>query len=215
MTETQERLYSIVEGVQLALLTPMPHHILVRWPGKKETKGGIIVPENRERLGLMNGDILLVGTDCDERLQPGRTIQFSMLCEKEFMGPQCPGDRDPVFFMRDEDVFGIVTKGPDGRNASLDLINGCVLTKPEIKPSEIAGLITVDRDAKTSFSVWGEVLQVDTASETGFNVGEEILYPRNMAEELRLGDFEADLMHVVRVGLGGKEIEAVREKVRA
>ena len=62
--------------------------------------------------------------------------------------------------------------------------------------------------------VWGEVLQVDKESKKGFNVGDVILYKRNVAEELRLGDFESDKLHVIRVGyFGGDEVEAIKETV--
>lgn len=208
MTAVLDEKYSVVEGVDIASFKPMPNHLLVRWPGKKETKGGILIPQNRERLGLMNGEILAVGPKCNPRFYPGKVIQFSMFCEKEFLGAQNPADRDTVFFMTEENVLGIVHKDVN----AIELVNGNVLTRPEKKPEEVSGLLTVNRDDKTSFSVWGEVVQVDAETINEYKVGDSILYDRNMAEELRLGDFEAELMHVVRSGLGGKEIMAVREK---
>lgn len=204
--------YSVIEGVPIGNLRPMPHHILVRWPGKNETKGGILIPQDRERLGRMNGEVLAVGPDCDDRLHPGKLVQFSGVCEKEFLGSQSPNGRDPVFFMREEDLFGILYKDHKGFDVTMELLNGFVLTRPERKPFEISGVIVPDRDAKDSFGVWGEVLQIDRKAKTEFNVGDSVLYPRNIAEEIRVGDYSSEVLHLVRTGWKGHDIEAMKEK---
>lgn len=210
MTETL-----VIEGVDLSRLNPMPHHLVIRWEGKKETKGGILIPQDRERLGLMNGEVLLVGQECDPRLKPGQLVQFSMAtCEKEFLGSQTPGDRDPVFFCREEELIGILQRDLKTSKSSIELLNNCLLVRPELKPEERGGLLTVDREAPETMCVWGEVLQVDKESKKGFNVGDVILYKRNVSEDFRLGDFEAEKLHVIRVGyFGGDEVEAIKETV--
>jgi len=208
----------VVEGFGVDDIKPLPHHILIRWPGKQETKGGILLPEDRERAGRMNGVILAIGPECDKRLAVGQSVQFSMHAEKEFLGPQSPGDRDPVFFMREEDLIGILTK--DGFKVTIELLNGCVLCKPEIKPEEKSGLLIVDREGKREGNTWGTVLQLDTEKDNDFKVGDVVLYKKNMAgalgdspvcaEEFRLGDFSEDVLHIIRQS-HGCDVMAVRE----
>ena len=204
--------YKVIEGIDLSALSPRPHHILIRWHGRSETKGGIIIPQDRERMGRMNGEVLLVGPKCDPRIKPGSIVQFSQFSEKEFLGPQSPDGRDPVFFMLEENVFGILTRTGDGFTPTIEMLNGCVLTRPELQPKEKGGLIVVDREATQSFSIWAEVVAVDKEANVEFNVGDSVLYPQNMAEDFRLGDFTSEVLNVVRCGYGGKEIEAMRER---
>jgi co-chaperonin GroES (HSP10) len=203
--------YQEIEGVDLSTLKPLPHHLLVRWPGKKETPGGVLLPQNRERLGLMKGQVLLVGPECDPRIKPGDSIQFSMaLCEKEFLGSQTPKDRDPVFFMREEAVLGITSADGD-RHVNIEPVNGCVLVKPDRKPEEMGGIAVVDRDAKDTFFCWGQVVMLDPQWAHDFRVGDVIGYTRNHAEELKLSDVadaDATVMHVLMPKMGS-EIQAV------
>src|SRR3990167_5206282 len=98
----------VIEGVDVNRLKPMPKHIVVEWDGRPETKGGVIIPETRHRASYMLGWVLAAGLDCDESLTVGTRIMFDGLCDKEFIGPECPGDRPPVFFMRAEYVLGVV-----------------------------------------------------------------------------------------------------------
>jgi co-chaperonin GroES (HSP10) len=107
--QEEGRDYAQVEGVFIASLVPMPHHVLVRWLKRTETKGGVLIPQNRQRKSFMKGQILRVGDGCDLGLREGALIQFDSLAEKEWLGVQDPADRDPVFFMREEDIHGVLT----------------------------------------------------------------------------------------------------------
>lgn len=101
--------YRVVEGIDMAKVRPMKHHIIVRWLASKETKGGLILPQNRQRKNRMNGVILAVGPKCEpeivEAFENGYRIVFDALSEKEWIGSQDPSDRDTVFIMREEDVL--------------------------------------------------------------------------------------------------------------
>src|ERR1051326_4531732 len=108
-SEQEERWdYAQVEGVFIASLVLRPHHVLVRWLKRTETKGGVLIPQNRQRKMYMKGTILSVGPNCDPALKPGLNVQFDSLSEKEPWGPWDPADRDPVFFMREEDIHGLL-----------------------------------------------------------------------------------------------------------
>ncbi len=195
---------------------PRDHHLLVRWLCRTETKGGILMPENRVRAGIMKGVILGMGHGCDPRLEVGQTIHFGSYTEKEFVGPECPGDRDPVFFMRDEwanngGVIGIREEG--GR---LQIVNGLVLIRPDKNEDVTAGGIA---RPTTEVTPWDAQLpggvvanmDVDLAGTADFGIGDRVFYRRNTADELKLGDFEGELHHVV----SDRAIEAVSEREAA
>lgn len=193
----------VVEGVDLSRLHPRPKHILVRWRKRVETKGGVLMPENRQRAGIMSGEVVLVGPNCHEAVLPGVEVQFDGLCEKEFLGPQVPGDRDPMFFMRVEDVFGVINRG---ERVSIQPINGFVLVEPDRPEVEKAGVLIVSKrdEVEDSRVQTGRV----TASSNGVQVGDRVVYRRSVAHELKLGDFEGQFRHVVP----SKAIEAVLEE---
>lgn len=97
--------YKVIENVDMEKFRPMPHHIVVRWLRRLETKGGVLIPEIRERANYCNG-IVLKGSDCTfGDIKKDDLICFDSLAEKEFIGGQQPSDRDPVFIMREEDVM--------------------------------------------------------------------------------------------------------------
>jgi co-chaperonin GroES (HSP10) len=193
--------YEVVEGISVKDLLPMPHHLLLRWLDRKETKGGVLMPENRQRKGIMKGVILAKGYDCDTRLQIGDTVQFHGLCDKEFVGPQCPGDRDPVFFMREEDVIGV-------RMAKHLLpINGIVLVEPDLAPQEKGGIAIVNREQGGMLRS-GTVYDYDTVEIKDLSVGDRLYFHSNIAEQLRLGDFEGRLVYVLRY----KDADALEKK---
>lgn len=196
--------YAVIAGVDLSKLKPRPHHILVRWLDRKVTKGGILMPQNRQRAGIMKGVLLLVGPHCDYRLQVGKTIQFGGLCEKEFLGGETPGDRDPVFFMREEDVLGV----RDG--ARLDPISKVLIVKPDQEDAEKSGIVVVDRKQKGIMKS-GIIKQYDDAllQEDDFDAGEgfRVFYHSATAEELKLGDFDAEMNHVIK----WRDVEMVQE----
>ncbi len=185
--------YDIIDGVELAKLKLMPRHLLVRWGDRKETKHGIIMPQNRLRAGIMKGTILAVGPECDARIVKGDIIQFIALCEKEFLGGETPGDRDPVFFMRDENVIGI-HMGP----GALELLNDFLLVSQDRAPEEKAGIKILNRDQKTEMRS-GIVVRLDNSlSPEDVGIGQRIYYHQSTADEMKLGDFDGQLVHVVR-----------------
>lgn len=194
--------YSVVEGIDLSQLKPMPKHLLVRWLGKTETKGGVILPQNRQRVGLMKGVLLKVGSGCDARLSEGLTVEFDGLCEKEFLGAQIPGDRDPVFFMREEDLIGIVW-GP----GNLEMLNKRILSLPDKDAAEKYGLVVLSLEQKGQM-VSGVVVSKDAKDDCDFNVGDRVFYDRGTATELKLGDFDGELHHITRSAY----VEAVEPK---
>ncbi len=111
--------YKIIDGVEIEKFRAMPHHIVVRWLGKPETNGGILIPENRQRKMYMNG-LVLKSAASKEDIKVGDRIVFDSMCDKEFLGPECPGDRDPVFMMREEDVFCIDDRAHDADGKIVD-----------------------------------------------------------------------------------------------
>lgn len=188
--------YSIVEGFKISELRPRPKHILVRWYSKKETKGGVLLPEYRHRAGILRGQVLAVGPECDKRLTVGCVVQFGGLVEKEFLGPQIPGDRDPVFFMREESVVGLLGHSDDG--AILDLINGNVLITPDLKDSEKSGIIIVNREKSLNeYTVSGIVADLDPEGSYEFKKGDRLYYHSQFVEEIKVGDFEAPVKHFI------------------
>lgn len=196
--------YHVIDGVRVFDLKPMPHHLLVRWLGKAQTKAGVILPQNRQRAGLMKGVLLRVGPECDWRLQEGQTIEFDGLSEKEFLGGQSPDGRDPVFFMREEDVMGIVRPASPPR---LEMLNTRLLIKPDLEVSEKNGIVIVRREQK-GLILSGVVVARDVESVEDVVPGDRVFYDRAMATELKLGDFEGELHHVVPF----KAVEAVEER---
>lgn len=97
--------YQIIENVDMEKFQPMPHHIVVRWLNRTETKGGVIIPEIRERSNYCNGIVLKVSERTNGDVKQGDLVCFDSLADKEFIGGQKPSDRDPVFIMREEDVL--------------------------------------------------------------------------------------------------------------
>lgn len=192
MAETEVS-YDVVDGVEIATLKLMPRHLLVRWGDRKETKHGIIMPQNRQRAGIMKGTVLAVGPECDSRFSKGDVVQFIALCEKEFLGRETPGDRDPVFFMREENVIGI-HMGP----GALELLNEFLLVRQDQEAEEKAGIKIVNRDQKTIMNS-GIVVRLDNSlSPEDVGIGQRVFYHSSTADEMKLGDFDGQLVQVVR-----------------
>ena len=191
MTEEREvqssNSYAVVEGVKIAELSPRPAHVLVRWLKKTETKGGVLIPQYRWRKGYMKGEVLKAGHGCDARLSPGTVIQFDSLADKEFLGVQDPVDRDTVFFLREEDIHGIITED-DGLKRMV-LCNEYVLIRPDEGEAEKAGLSVPDSARKQTMFVWHGVLLgvgpevVDGGRYDGLRglVSQRIVYQTEMA----------------------------------
>jgi len=160
MEAEREVSYDLVEDVNLSTFKPMPHHLVVRWLKKVESKGGVLYPENRQRKNYMKGEILVSG-ECDNTdLKEGVTIQFESLCDKQFLGVQDPADRDPVFIMREEDVHGVLI--PSFTNNKMQMIfepmNEYVLLKPDEGKKEFGKLIVPESIGKAGEKVWSGVV---------------------------------------------------------
>lgn len=185
--------YDVIDGVEIETLKLMPQHLLIRWGDRKETKGGIIMPQNRQRAGIMKGTLLKIGADCDPRFEVGQTVQFIGLCEKEFLGGETPGDRDPVFFMREENVVGI-HRGP----GDLEIVNEFLFIEQDQEAEEKAGIKIVNREQKTIMRS-GVVIRADNnLPPEDVAAGNRVFYHSSSADDLKLGDFEGQLVHVVR-----------------
>lgn len=105
----ENNLKAVLGGRSLDDFKPRFGHALIRWLGRRETKGGVILPQNRQRAGMCKGILLRLGPvgDDESELREGQTIIFDLNCDKEFVGPQIPGNEDPVFVMRVEDIMAI------------------------------------------------------------------------------------------------------------
>lgn len=196
-----ETRYTIVSGLNLTFFKPMPKHLVVRWLGRKETKHGILMPQTRERCGVMSGIILAMGKDCDVALEVGQKIQFGSFTEKEFIGPECPADRDPVFFMAEMDVIGYIQLEPLTylHGGTLMPINKNLFVKPDLEVAEKSGLTMINRDQKQIMRS-GVVMRYDDIGllDEDVKTGDRVFYHSATAEEVKLGDFTAELIHVVK-----------------
>ncbi len=149
--------YEIVEGLVVADIKPLPKHVLVRWLKKTETKGGVLIPQFRQRSGFMKGQILAVGPKCDPKLQPGVLIEFNGLSDKAWVGQQDPADRDTVFFTRVENVFALVKyDGMDHEDAVAHVKDG----KPPQSAVDIAGIMGVQVTGRPILDMVGSWLLV-------------------------------------------------------
>lgn len=210
MTQVLED-YSVVEGVNISKLKPLPKHVLVRWLKKEQTKGGIILPQNRQRAGFMKGILLAVGPKCDDRLKVGQTIEFNGLATKEWLGVQDPADRDTVFFTRFENIYAIV----DEQDAKkLDFVWTWILVKPDAVPDELRGLLVPDSAKKAQMrqqaGLTGTVVSAGGMQDACVE-GDRILFNATGATELKLGDHNGETHLVIddEDVLGFDEREAV------
>ena len=145
--------YKVIEGIEIAKLKMLPKHVLVRWLKKEESKGGVLMPQNRQRKGYMKGQILSVGPDCSLHLEVGQTIQFESLADKEFLGVQDPADRDSVFAMRQEDIHGILEVEANGFTSFFPL-NDYLVLKPDHGPREVGGIAVPEHLRKGGGMTW-------------------------------------------------------------
>jgi hypothetical protein len=190
--EVEQEQYSVIEGVSVDDLILRPRHVLFRWLKRVETKAGILMPQNRQRSGIMKGIVLAVGRDSDPLLARGAFIEFNGLSEKEFWGSQTPGqDRDPVAFMREEDIF-CVLRYEAGDKPKLLMLNDWILVRPDKRPAERNGLIVPGTSrAGPSFGV-GEVIGAGRTVGS-VEAGDRAVYFIGGATELKIGDFQGEL----------------------
>lgn len=189
--------YEVIEGYEVDKIKPFPKHVLLRWCHKEETKSGVLIPQNRQRANLMRGQVLAVGPDCDPLLQKGKYVEFNGLSEKEWLGPQDPADRDTVFFIREEELMGVLDGG-------FMALGDWVLIKPNEKPRESNGiLIPQEKDPRKRFGT-GIVKDVGPQGDPEL-IGCNVLYNEWMCIDLKLGDFEGELHNLVH----SDEVEAV------
>ncbi len=192
--------YEVVEGIRLADMTPLPHHLLIRWNHKEETKGGVLYTHDRQRLNYMRGVVLRQGF-CDGRWFEGETVLFDGLCDKSFLGPQVPGERDTVFFMREEDLFAIILTKESGGSGGLKMVNRRLMIKPDLV-NDHGGIALVNTEQKKD-GIWGSVVYADPQSDV--REGEHVIYDKTQKTDVKLGDFDGELHHCVP----DKAVEAV------
>jgi co-chaperonin GroES (HSP10) len=130
--------YQEIEGINISTFNLRPHHVMIRWLKKEETKGGILLPQNRQRKSFMIGSVLKVGPECVENLIIGSKVQFNSMCDKEFLGPQDPSDRDTVFIMIDDEIHGIIK---EGEKSSFHPFHDFVMIKQDEHKKEVCGLV--------------------------------------------------------------------------
>lgn len=173
--------YQVIEGVDIGTLSLRPHHVLVRWLKKEETKGGILLPQNRQRKSYMVGIVLKAGPESANKVIPGAKIQFNSLCDKEFMGAQDPADRDSVFVMVDDEIHGIIV-GADEFIPVLDL----VLIKPDLVQREVSGIIVTAEPGKPMAAKEGVIVLVGDGvkDEEELSTGLRVAYDPTVAEQL-------------------------------
>lgn len=194
MSETRAvyspRIQKTIDGFDLDTFRPLPYVVAIRWMTKKETKGGVLIPQNRWRKGYMQGEVLAVGADCSPNLLVGETVQFDSLADKEFIGEQDPADRDTVFLIREEDIHGII-RDRDGVK-SMDLLNEYVLVKPDLGPDEMSGVVVPEHlRVQKNFTRSGWIVGVGervTAEEKykglGMAVGDHVFYDATVSHDV-------------------------------
>lgn len=194
MSETRAvyspRQTKVIDGFDLDTFRPLPYVVAIQWKTKKETKGGVLIPQNRWRKGFMQGEVLNVGAGCSTKLLVGETVQFDSLADKEFLGEQDPADRDTVFLIREEDIHGIIRER-DGVK-SMEMLNEYVMVKPDLGPEEINGIAVPDHlRATKNWTRGGRIVAVGerVVSEhkymgLGMVVGDHILYDATVAHEV-------------------------------
>lgn len=197
VVEPKEYDYRFIDGVEVAKVKLLPGHVMVRWLHKEETKGGIILPQNRQRAHFMKGEVLSVASDC-RPLVPGQLIEFDGMCEKSFIGGQNPDGRDVVFVMRIERVYGTV-RYEDGK-PTLDLIRDHILVRPDVHPSEVGGLIVTETNGENirrrARSWKGEVLRCGERVENCM-AGDRIVYETSLAASIKMGDHNAETCIII------------------
>lgn len=190
--------YAVVEGVEIAKLQPLPKHVLIRWLKKEETKGGILLPQTRQRSGFMKGIVLAIGPKCDPALEVGQTVEFNGLGDKEWLGVQDPADRDTVFFTRVENVYGIINRGP-GDKPVLDMVGTWLLVRPDEMPKEKSGLVMVqqarEREMRQRAGLIGTV--VSAGGHTAQKAGDRIAFDATGATRIHLGDHNDEVVLVI------------------
>lgn len=209
--------YEVIEGIPVADIKPMPKHVLVRWLKKTETKGGVLLPQNRQRAGFMRGQVLAAGPGCDSQLVPGVMIEFNGMGDKEWLGVQDPADRDTVFFTRMENVVGLVQnfvvckKGCDipeimrpgsvigvddpddvATRSSLAMVGTWILVRPDEMPGRTgSGLIVPrhirDGQLRQQKGLVGSVLSAGGLCDSCIN-GDRIAFDASHATQIHLGD---------------------------
>lgn len=180
--------YSVIEGIVIKDFQPLPHHVMIRWLKKEETKGGIIIPQYRQRAHFMKGIVLALGPRCNVMLEVGQTVQFNGLSEKEFIGVQDPADRDTVFLFTDEQIFGIVSYD-ENQKPSIQSVGEWVLVKPdEAKENKIVMTDSVKATVRRNSFAWqGEVVSSGNMADSCVP-GDRIAYTTSGATGVMIGD---------------------------
>jgi len=184
--------YEVIEGLQTESVTPLPKHVLLRWLKKEKTKAGVIIPQYRHRAGFMKAQVLALGEGVPEELAVGDLVLFNGLGEKEWLGVQDPADRDTVFFMRAENIYGII-----GDGGSIRMLGAYMLVRPdEVKKESSGGVIIADpirRDEQRRASAYmGEV--VHAGPESGFSKGARLICDSVGSIMVRLGDHNDEIL---------------------
>ena len=184
-----ELVYKEVDGVNLDTFKPLPHHLCLRWLKKEETKGGVLIPQYRQRKLYARGVVLSVGPEVNPRLYPGRVVMFNISCEKEWLGVQDPADRDTVFTTMDENVLGTIER--DGETTRVDCVDGWILIKPDEGKDYVSGLvrseITKEQERFSATGWFGFVESVGEDVEC-CKVGDRVAYQAGGSLGILLGD---------------------------
>lgn len=217
--------YRVVEGIELAKLHLLPHHVCLRWLHKEESKGGVLLPQNRWRARFTKGQVLAVGPGVNPRLKWGALVMFNALgsqenpCEKEFLGVQDPPDRDTVFICEDIHMLGTLTYDTPESDPRVEMLDNWVLVEPDDGADEKRGLAVPDayrnqeRVVKSSWTgrVKGVGEYVDTCK-----AGDWIAYETLGAVSIML----EDKPHVVifenpAYGNGGMSVQMILESIES
>lgn len=197
--ETKEYDYRFIEGVEIAKAKMLRGRLMVRWLHKEETKGGVILPQNRQRAHFGKGQVLAIGDDC-KPLMPGQFIQFDAQCEKTWIGEQNPAGRDTVFVMDIERVYGTISRDA-GDNPVMDMIRDHILLRPDPHPSEVRGFIvteTIQENERRRAQGWqGTVLRTGEKVDSCVP-GDRIAYETSYAAPLKMGDHNAETCIIIQ-----------------
>ena len=135
--------YRNIDGIPIDTLTPRPHHVLLRWLHKTESKGHVLIPQIRERKFFAKAQVLRTGPQTNSRLQWGTLVTFDINCEKEWFGLQSTPGRDTVFFCEDTSVLATIDYPDSPDVPRLTPLGKWLLVKPDPAPSQTSSGLEV------------------------------------------------------------------------
>ncbi len=198
MSLAETKPYEVVDGFKTEEIKPLPKHVLLRWFKKTETKGGIAIPQYRQRAGFMKGQILAVGEDCDSRLKPGVFVEFNGLGLKEWVGEQDPEHRDTVFVTRVENLYAIIVESDCG-SPLVQAIGYWVFVRPDEPPKEKGGLVIPESARagrqRREQGLIGTI--VSCGFETEFIRNQRVAFNATGATAIHLGDHNDEVVLIV------------------